>query len=93
MLVAASVVFLYYTIWTLLMVIDSLPSSSGLLSQLTSVHVPALCRLRPPPPKLLPPACLGHPHPRHPRPPRLRRRWFIPVCGHDSQQQEEGREG
>lgn len=97
MLVAASVVFLYYSIWTLLMV-RLLPALLHILTQKDDLSDPphaktALRRLGSPPPELLPPACLGHPHTRHPYPPWMRRcRIFLERC-HDQEQQEEGRKG
>lgn len=95
MLVAATVVFLYYSVWTLLMVRYPSASPSPPPSALTAVFLPlpALCRLGPPPPKLLPPTRLGNPHPRHPHPRRFRRRRVVPQRRHDPQQQEEGRQG
>lgn len=97
MLLAASVVFLYYTFWTLFMVlyitpITLLPNSQTQLS-LTTAFPPALRRRRPPPPELLPAPRVGHPHPRHPRPARVRRGGLVPQRRHDQEQQEEGGQG
>ncbi|KAH8166152.1 hypothetical protein CIB48_g2084 [Xylaria polymorpha] len=71
MLVAATVVFLYYSIWTLAMVrtydsplSPSLPRTPGATNQSPS----ALRRPRPSAPQLLPAARVGHPHTRDPDP-------------------------
>ena len=57
------------------------------------INVTALRRLKPPPPKRLPPARLGHPHTHYPHPPRVRRRGLLPQRRHDPEQQEEGGQG
>lgn len=120
MLVASSVVFLYYTIWTLLMVsplcgppLPPRPPPSTTpspirhrpthpLSHLPSVQPPtnpypppkpALRRLRPPPPAILPPPRLGDPHPRDPSLARVRRGRLLPQRGDDPQQPQEGGQG
>ena len=86
MLVAASVVFLYYSIWTLLMVCR-IPSP--VLLPETYAHCPALRRLGPSSPERLPSARLGYPYSRHPYPLGLSRCGiFLERC-HDSKQQEE----
>lgn len=84
MLIVATTVFLYYTTWTLLMVIllhflppKFIPFTNNLLI--------ALRRPRPPLTLLLSPTRLGHPHPRHPHPPRLRRRRQFLKRGHDQE--------
>jgi hypothetical protein len=90
MLVAASVVFLYYSIWTLLMVYTiPLPA---LLSE-TNAQCAALCRLGPSSPEHLPSSSLGYPHPRHPYPLGLSRCGILLERGHDSKQQEESSKG
>lgn len=91
MLVAASVVFLYYTIWTLLMVTPLHPSFP--LSQLTRNQKQALRRLGPPAPKLLPAPRLGDPHPRDPAAVGLGRGRLLPQRRHDPQQPQEGGQG
>lgn len=53
----------------------------------------ALCRPRPPSPRSLPSACLGHPHPRHPGPAGLCRGGHFHRHCDDQQQQEEGSQG
>jgi hypothetical protein len=47
---------------------------------------------RPLPPLPLPPARVGHSHPRHPRYSRLHRGWKLPLRRHDQEQPEEGPE-
>lgn len=62
-------------------------------SNLNVTYLPALCRLGPPAAELLPAARVGHPHTRHPDPPRLGRRRFLPQRCHDPKQPEEGCQG
>ena len=85
MLVTASVVFLYYTIWTLLMV------RRHVLCDLDRMLTPyvAICRRRPSSPERIPPSSLGHSNSRHPHPPGLSCCRFIPGHGYDSEQQKE----
>jgi hypothetical protein len=92
MLVAASVVFLYYSIWTLLMVRVANGRNTVLRVMLTLAHA-ALRRLGPSTAKLLPPARLGCPYTCHPRPAGLCRCGYLPEHCHDPKQQEEGCQG
>jgi len=60
MLIVATTVFLYYTIWTLLMV--WLPSLCSSLARWTNNDTIAIRRPRPPSTRLLPASRLGDPH-------------------------------
>ena len=90
MLVAASVVFLYYSIWTLLMVCK-IPCP--VLLPETNAQYAALRRLGPSSPERLPSSSLGYSHPRHPYPLGLGRCGILLERGHDSKQQEESSKG
>lgn len=81
MLVAASVVFLYYTIWTLLMVRGHI-FSTDLCWKLTTGFL-ALRRFGSSSPKHLPSASLGYSHPRHSYSPGIGRSGLIFECGYD----------
>lgn len=81
MLVAASVVFLYYTVWTLLMVRKHFNASRQ--DETLTQQTVALRRLEPPPSEHLPTSSLGYPNPCYPHPPWLSCRRFIPERGHD----------
>lgn len=89
MLIVATAVFVYYTVWTLLMV-SQFPA-------LSHVHIlisgAALRRRWPPTALALPTPRMGHPHPCYPHPHGHRSRRIFPVFRHDSKQQEEGIEG
>ena len=68
MLTLASIVFLYYTIWTLLTVRSpsSLTFTRLETPQLTTLNSTALHRRRQPSrPQILPASSLGYPHPGH----------------------------
>jgi hypothetical protein len=105
MLVLAASVFLYYTAWTLLMVLEPsifcsclldplrrsstatvpMPFPCGLYTSFRTLTFPiALRRRNPPFTNSLPTARLGHPHPRHPHPPRFNGRRLVSVYGHDT---------
>ena len=91
MLIAASIVFLYYTIWTLLMV--QLFYSSSKLPLHANKCPSALCRLRPPAPKCLPPSRLGYSHSRHSNPPGFSHRRILLECGYDPKQSKTSSQG
>lgn len=80
MLFVATTVFLYYTVWTLLMV---RPHFYGL--QLCS-YIAALCRSRSSFARSFSTSSLGHSHTRHPHPVRMYRCRNVYECGHDSKQ-------
>ena len=92
MLIVATAVFLYYTIWTLLMVWDS-SSFLPVADPVAADTLPAIRRRGPPTPQPLPTPRVGYPHPGHPHTTWVCRCWFILVRGHDKEQQEEGIEG
>lgn len=98
MLLVASVVFLYYTIWTLFIVCSSrpcptihhppLPRNTPLTNSVTAIR-----RRRPPTPRSFSSPRLGDPYPRdsHPRGYRCGRQ--LPERCHDQEWEEEGGEG
>ncbi len=86
MLIVATVVFLYYTVWTLLMVRRA-------PSPYVSNAPIAICRRRPPSARALSSARLGHQDSGHPHSPGRRRGWLVLVAGHDTEQPQEGSEG
>jgi len=89
MLIAATTIFTYYTIWTLLMV-----CAFRLYEFYVCLHYPsALCRRGPPSAESLPSSRLGHPHPRHSHSTGLNCGGLILGHGHDQKQQEEGGKG
>lgn len=93
MLILASTVFAYYTVWTLLMVrnFKSFPQPTYKPSNKIT---PALRRRLPPNPVPLPTPRLGHPHPRHPPAARRRRGRKFPQRSHGTKQsQESGQSG
>jgi hypothetical protein len=91
MLVAASVVFLYYTIWTLLMVrIRLLPSASEHEANDSNL---AICRLGSCPTEPIPSASLGNQNSRYSHTIGFCCGGIVFKCGYDSKQQEAGREG
>ena len=85
-LIAATAVFLYYTIWTLFMVGHL--HTRVLPSQLTLL---ALRGRRSPLAQLLSSTGMGNQDPRHPHAPWLGNCWIISRYGHDQKQQKEGR--
>jgi hypothetical protein len=89
MLVAASVVFLYYSIWTLLMV--CMPCIPFRLY--SNALFLALCRLGPSSPEHLPSSSLGYPHTCHTYSPGLSCCGILLERGHDPEQQKEGSQG
>lgn len=89
MLIVATTVFLYYTIWTLLMV-HYLSSPVSMLLRLLTFGSPALRRLVAPLSIALPPSCLGHPSPCHSHPGRRCCGWLFPVPHHDQEQPPKG---
>jgi hypothetical protein len=99
MLILASAVFAYYTVWTLLMVLN--PSPTQPYPTLTSPPIEAnetlptaLRRRLARDPIPLPAPRLGHPHPRHPAAARRRRGGQFPQRGHGAEQsQESGQSG
>lgn len=91
MLIIASTVFLYYTVWTLLMVNLTCIRTSDSCFFLT--YDPALRRRFASRPKPLSPARLGHSDPSHPPASRRRGGWQLPQYCHDSKQPQEGTEG
>lgn len=106
MLVIASAVFLYYTIWTLLLVSTALRTTNGPIQQqrstrdmrpqipkLTPSSQTALRRRLSPTPISLPTARLGYSRTGHSPPRRWRCCWKLPGLGHDPQPAEEGIEG
>lgn len=88
MLTVATVVFAYYTIWTLMMVCASF--CSLLISRKHAKDVVAIRRRRSSSPSALPTTRLGYPHPSHPHPAGLSSRRLVLVRGHDQEQQKEG---
>lgn len=102
MLLVASAVFLYYTIWTLFIVCSSSNGSRSALSLESSILYPAptnsviaIRGRRPPTPRPFPPPRLGNPYPRDPHPCGHRRGRQFLERGHDQEREEEGceREG
>src|SRR6266480_2140573 len=91
MLIVATAVFVYYTIWTLLMV-RLLIVLLGIEKRFLISHT-ALCRRRSSPTFPLPATRMGNPYPSHPHPHGHSRRRVIPLVCHDSKQQKEGIEG
>src|SRR3954465_15173024 len=91
MLVAASVVFLYYSIWTLLMVRTT--SAISRLCQMLTSQSTALRRLRSPSTEHLPSSSVGYPHPSYPYSLSLRGGRLVSQRGYDSKQQEESSQG
>ena len=88
MLVVATAVFVYYTIWTLLMVCLLIREQKRLL-----ICHAALCRRWSSPTFPLPTTRMGNSYPSHPHTDGHRRRRVIPLVCHDSKQQKEGVEG
>ena len=90
MLVAATAVFVYYTIWTLLMV-HCTPSSASYRHCLTLLT--AFRRRLPSLTITLPSSSLGHPDTSHSHPSRWSGRGKLLIRRDDQKQQEEGIEG
>jgi hypothetical protein len=91
MLVAASVVFLYYTIWTLLMVrIVFFSSASN--HEANDMDL-AICRLGSCPTESIPSASLGNQDSRYSHTVGFCCGGIVFKCGYDSKQQEAGCEG
>ncbi|KAM3068786.1 Dolichol phosphate-mannose biosynthesis regulatory protein [Clarireedia jacksonii] len=91
MLVAASVVFLYYTIWTLLMVRTGLTSSAS--NHEANILDLAICRLGSCPTEPVPSTSLGNQNSRYPHTIGLCCCGIVFERGNDSKQQEAGCEG
>lgn len=90
MLGAATAVFLYYTVWTLLMV-RQIPD--GHLSLPVTEVCTAIRRFGSPTSTDLPPTSLGHSHTCHLDPPWVGRRRLVSQHCHDSEQPKESRQG
>lgn len=100
MLVAATAIFVYYTVWTLFMVrtLCALQwECKQLLAEAKSAsraNLRAALRRRGPRPALaLPPPRLGHPHPCDPDRPLHHCCRQLPVCRYDTEQPQEGSQG
>jgi hypothetical protein len=90
MLVAATVVFLYYTIWTLIMVSESIHCS---VFCLLTTSISAFRRRWSSTPKLLSSTSLGYSNPRHPHPLGFGCCWFVLERCNDQKQSKEGGKG
>jgi hypothetical protein len=93
MLIAATSIFVYYTVWTLFMVCAHPLKTSVTISRAPILTVSAIRRRRPFPPQPLPATRLGHPHPCHPHHSRLHRCRQLPLRRHDQEQSQEGPQG
>lgn len=89
MLLLATAVFTYYSVWTLLMVSYSTYFSKEAFSN----PYLAIRRPRSINPASLPTSRVGHPHTSYHYSSRMCCRWNILECGDDQQQQEEGSQG
>lgn len=91
MLILASTVFLYYTIWTLIMV--GLPDPMNLEGATILMRSPALRRrgqrIRA---FTLPTTSMGHPNPSHSTSTRRSSRWQFPGHSDDTEQPKESSE-
>jgi len=92
MLIVATTVFLYYTIWTLLMV-HCLSSPRSTLLHLLISSLSALCGLVASLSIALPSSCLGNSSSCHPDPGWRRCCWLFPIPHHDQEQPSKGPQG
>jgi len=88
MLVIATTVFSYYTLWTIFMVGLETPCTTADTDLRTAIR-----RRRPPAPESLPSSCMGYQNSCNIDPAGLGCRWLVSRHGHDQEQQEEGSQG
>src|SRR5690242_5586971 len=98
MLIAATAIFVYYTVWTLFMVrkdlpLNDIPSPADLNFHYEANSFIALRRRGPRPALALPPPRLGHTHPCDSDHPLHHGRRLVPLRCYDKEQPQEGTQG